>query len=287
MKFGIIFANAGPASSPNTPSPWPSWPRRTGFDSLWTVEHVLVPADYESQYPYSPQREDAGPARTSPIPDPLVWLTYVGGGHPHIKLATGILILPQRNPLVLAKEVATLDVLSGGRVMLGVGVGWLREEFDAIGVPFDERARPHRRVRRGPADAVDARTSRRSRAGSPPSSGPRASPSPSRARCPIVVGGHTKPPRAGPAAWATASSRPGPSARGAGRAARRDAAGGQGRRPRRRRHRGDGRRLHGRRRDQEVRRPRRRPHRHPAAGLRRRDPQDSSSATSPRTSSQR
>ena len=75
----------------------------------------------------------------SPIPDPLVWLTYVGADTNRIKLATGVLILPQRNPLVLAKEVATLDVLSNGRVMLGVGVGWLREEFDAIGVPFEER----------------------------------------------------------------------------------------------------------------------------------------------------
>ena len=70
-----------------------------------------------------------------------MWLSYVAGATSSIKLATGILIVPQRNPVVLAKEVATLDHLSGGRVELGVGVGWLEEEFDAIGVPFAERGR--------------------------------------------------------------------------------------------------------------------------------------------------
>jgi probable F420-dependent oxidoreductase len=75
----------------------------------------------------------------NPIPDPLIWLTWVAANTRTIKLATGILILPQRNPIVLSKEVATLDLLSGGRAILGVGVGWLKEEFDAIGVDFDDR----------------------------------------------------------------------------------------------------------------------------------------------------
>jgi len=73
------------------------------------------------------------------ITDPLIWLAYVAAATTRIRLATGILILPQRNPLVLAKEVATLDRLSGGRVDLGIGVGWLREEFDALGIPFERR----------------------------------------------------------------------------------------------------------------------------------------------------
>jgi probable F420-dependent oxidoreductase len=128
----------------------------------------------------------------SPIPDPLVWLTYVGAVTKRIKLATGVLILPQRNPLVLAKEVATLDVLSGGRVMLGVGVGWLREEFDAIGVPFEERgARTDEYVAalrtlwsedeatfKGQFTAFERAKS---------------FPKPVRGTVPIVVGGHTKP----------------------------------------------------------------------------------------------
>jgi probable F420-dependent oxidoreductase len=69
----------------------------------------------------------------------LIWLAYVAAATTRIRLGTGILILPQRNPLVLAKAVATLDRLSGGRVDLGIGVGWLREEFDALGVPFERR----------------------------------------------------------------------------------------------------------------------------------------------------
>jgi probable F420-dependent oxidoreductase len=75
----------------------------------------------------------------SPIPDPLIWLAHVGAVTSTIRLATGILILPQRNPVILAKETATLDRMSGGRLDLGIGVGWLEEEFDAIGVPFAER----------------------------------------------------------------------------------------------------------------------------------------------------
>lgn len=138
MKFGIAFANTGPLVEPGAAAAFAQAAEAHGFESLWTVEHVVVPSGYESPYPYSadgkmPGRED------SPIPDPLIWLAYVAAATRRIRLATGILILPQRNPVVLAKEVATLDHLSGGRVALGIGVGWLAEEFAAIGVPFDER----------------------------------------------------------------------------------------------------------------------------------------------------
>jgi probable F420-dependent oxidoreductase len=140
MKFGIAFANTGPFVDPGGAVAFALAAEAAGFESLWTVEHVVVPAGYESPYPYSqtgrmPGREDA------PIPDPVVWLTYLAGATTSIRLATGILILPQREPVVLAKELATLDHLSRGRLELGVGIGWLREEFDAIGVPFAERAR--------------------------------------------------------------------------------------------------------------------------------------------------
>jgi probable F420-dependent oxidoreductase len=77
----------------------------------------------------------------SPIPDPLIWLSFVAAATKSINLATGILILPQRNPVVLAKELATLDHLSKGRMLLGIGVGWLEEEFDALGVPFADRGK--------------------------------------------------------------------------------------------------------------------------------------------------
>ena len=138
MKFAIAFANTGPAVDPKSAIEFAQAAERGGFESLWTVEHVVVPANYESPYPYDksgrmPGKED------SPIPDPIVWLSYIASVTTTLKLGTGVMILPQRNPVVFAKETATLDYMSGGRLLLGVGVGWLREEFDAIGIPFNER----------------------------------------------------------------------------------------------------------------------------------------------------
>ncbi len=138
MKFGIAFANVGPFAQPEAAATFARAAEAAGFESLWTVEHVVVPSGYNSVYPYDPSGKMPGPEH-SPIPDPLIWLTWVGASTTSIKLGTGILILPQRNPVVLAKEVATLDRLSGGRVLLGIGIGWLREEFDALGVPFERR----------------------------------------------------------------------------------------------------------------------------------------------------
>lgn len=138
MKFGIIFANTGPFADAAGAAEFARAAEAAGFESLWTVEHVVVPAGYESAYPYDPSGKMPGP-EDSPIPDPLIWLSYVAAATSTIRLATGILILPQRNPVVLAKETATLDRLSGGRLDLGIGVGWLEEEFAAIGVPFNER----------------------------------------------------------------------------------------------------------------------------------------------------
>jgi probable F420-dependent oxidoreductase len=138
MKFGIIFANVGPLGEPDIATGLARLAEDNGFESLWTVEHTVIPSGYESQYPYDASgRMPAG--NDFAIPDPLVWLTWVGAATERIRLGTGILILPQRNPVTLAKELATLDVLSQGRVELGIGVGWLREEFEALGVPFEER----------------------------------------------------------------------------------------------------------------------------------------------------
>jgi probable F420-dependent oxidoreductase len=139
VKFGIAFANTGAAATPDGAIELAHTAEEAGFESLWTVEHVVVPAGYESQYPYSPDGRMPG-GEDAPIPDPLIWLTWAAAASRTLRLATGIVILPQRNPVVLAKEVATLDVLSSGRALLGIGVGWLKEEFDAIGVPFEERA---------------------------------------------------------------------------------------------------------------------------------------------------
>ena len=140
MNFGVIFANVGAFATPAGARAIATAAADAGFDSLWTVEHVVVPADYQSTYPYDPSGRMPG-GESVDLPDPLVWLAYVAAVTTTIKLGTGILIVPQRNPAVVAKEVATLDVLSGGRMLLGVGAGWLEEEFDALGVPFAGRGR--------------------------------------------------------------------------------------------------------------------------------------------------
>lgn len=140
MKFGIVFANTGPFCDPTVAIDFARAAEGAGFESLWTVEHTVVPAGYQSEYPYDRSGRMPG-ADDAPIPDPLMWLAFLASATTTIRLGTGILIQPQRNPVVLAKEVATLDHLSSGRMELGVGVGWLEEEFDAIGVPFAERGR--------------------------------------------------------------------------------------------------------------------------------------------------
>ena len=138
MKFGLMFANTGPFIQPEGLTLLAQTAEEVGVESLWTVEHVVVPIGYESAYPYSPDGKMPG-SEEAPIPDPLVWLSYAAAVTKKIKLATGIIILPQRHPLYLAKEAATLDILSGGRFILGIGVGWLEEEFKALKVPFKQR----------------------------------------------------------------------------------------------------------------------------------------------------
>ena len=109
-----------------------------GFESIWGGEHVILPDAIHSKYPYTPDGKIPAEPDT-PIPDPLIWLAYAAAAAPTLRLGTCILIVPQRNPLILAKELATLDQLSGGRVELGLGVGWLTEEFEALGVPWERR----------------------------------------------------------------------------------------------------------------------------------------------------
>jgi probable F420-dependent oxidoreductase len=138
MKVGIAFANIGPFGSAEGAVAVGRAAEAAGFDSLWTVEHVVYPDDYGSAYPY----DDSGRMAMAPdtdLTDPLTWLTWVGAHTTTLRLATGILILPERNPLVLAKQLSTMDALTGGRVDLGIGVGWLREEFDALGIPWERR----------------------------------------------------------------------------------------------------------------------------------------------------
>lgn len=138
MEFGISGANIGPFASPGGARAMATAAEAAGFDSIWTFEHVVVPAGYTSTYPYARSGRAPGLEQVD-LPDPLLWLTWCAAHTSSLRLGTGILILPQRNPLVLAKEVATLHALSEGRARLGIGAGWLEEEFEALGVPFAGR----------------------------------------------------------------------------------------------------------------------------------------------------
>jgi probable F420-dependent oxidoreductase len=140
VKFGLRYGNLGRYADGPAAVELAQAAEAAGFDSIWTVEHVVVPHAYQSRYPYSPTGRMGSALEDFPIPDPLIWLAYIASATRTITLGTAILILPQRNPVITAKAVATLDHLAGGRrVMLGIGVGWLAEEFAALGVPFEDR----------------------------------------------------------------------------------------------------------------------------------------------------
>ncbi len=139
MKFGLRYCNTSRYVDPKEAVALAQAAEAAGFESLWTVEHTIVPAGYASTYPYDASGKMAGGRNDIPLPDPLIWMAFVAAATTRIKLATGILILPQHNPVLADKQIATLDHLSGGRILIGIGVGWLEEEFAALGVPFAER----------------------------------------------------------------------------------------------------------------------------------------------------
>jgi len=130
MKLGLYGINLGPCADPQASASVARAAEEAGFESVWTAEHVVLP---DPQVPPSPV-----PAQTQLL-DPAVALAHVAAHTKTIRLATGIIILPQRNPLVLAKEMASVDVLSGGRLIFGIGAGYLQAEFEALGAPFDDR----------------------------------------------------------------------------------------------------------------------------------------------------
>lgn len=115
-----------------------------GFDSIWFPDHVVLPSKYESRYPYQTYEDESFkryPFDETAFPEPFTALAYVAGATERLKLRTGILILPERNPVLFAKQLATLDAISGGRLELGIGIGWLREEFEALGIPWRNRGK--------------------------------------------------------------------------------------------------------------------------------------------------
>ncbi len=137
MKIGLIPVNIG-TTDINAMTGMAQRAEQLGYESVWTFEHVIVPMDYDSKYPYNSSGK-MGAEPESPFVDPLIALTAIATATNTIRLGTGVNILSQANPLFMAKQAASLDALSGGRLMLGVGIGWLREEFVAMGVPFERR----------------------------------------------------------------------------------------------------------------------------------------------------
>ena len=138
MKIGYFAVGIGPTVNPELVRAVATTAERLGFSTIWAPEHVVLLEEYASKYPYSSGKFPA-PADT-PIADPFTTLAYAAAYTTTIRLGTGICLVPEHNPLVLAKTVATVDRLSGGRFIFGVGVGWLAEEFQALGISFDRRA---------------------------------------------------------------------------------------------------------------------------------------------------
>jgi probable F420-dependent oxidoreductase len=130
MKIGVMGLSSGAMITAEATRRLAPLAESLGYDSWWNGEHVVLPMPQAPPSPAPPE---------TPILDPLVNLAYVAALTDTIALATGIIILPQRNPVVLAKEIASLDVMSGGRFWLGIGVGYLEPEFRAIGAPFEDR----------------------------------------------------------------------------------------------------------------------------------------------------
>jgi probable F420-dependent oxidoreductase len=131
MKFGLVFFPV----RINFLLPLAKRADELGYESAWIPEHLVFPTQVASAPPY----EAGAPLPSTPLFDPLITLAYVAAQTRHIQLGTSIYILPLRHPIVAAKLVATLDALSNGRVLLGVGAGWLREEFDSVEAPWEHR----------------------------------------------------------------------------------------------------------------------------------------------------
>jgi probable F420-dependent oxidoreductase len=189
MKIGIAGANLPPLTEREPAMAFAQLAEAAGVESIWTYEHIVVPAEYRSTYPYS----DDGrmPVEGSGLADALDWIAFLAGVTERIMFGTGMLILPEHNPIMVAKRAATIDRLSGGRLLLGVGVGWMKEEFDALGVPWshrgprmDEYIEVMRLLWSGEQTTFDGTFIRLDRIGCLPT--PIQAPG-----IPIVIGGHT------------------------------------------------------------------------------------------------
>lgn len=170
ISIGLFSINSHACARPDVAVEVTRLAEELGYDSVWAGEHVVLPDPRDDQSPMEP---------TEPILDPVVALTYLAAHTTRLRLGTGVIVLPQRNPLVLAKQLSSLDVLSGGRLVVGVGAGYLRAELRAVGVQGNrglktlEYLDAMRSVWEGTIEGIDAH------------------PRPSQRPLPIVMGGHS------------------------------------------------------------------------------------------------
>jgi len=139
MKFALQAVGCGSTAKPDVLAEVARKAEALGFESVWIPEHLAVPLEMHAPYPYSPDGKFPGGAGVA-LHDPFVALAYVAACTTRIKLGTGVFVLPLRNAIAVAKAVASLDVLSDGRFLFGVGIGWLADEFEIVGMPFANRA---------------------------------------------------------------------------------------------------------------------------------------------------
>lgn len=132
MKFGVTLPTTSDLGDPGAFGALAQAAEGLGFDSVWVPDHIIIPAHPPAGYPY-------GKFHLESILESTTMLGTLVGATERISVGTNVLVLPLRDPLVLARQAATLDYVSGGRLILGIGVGWMREEFEALGVDFDTR----------------------------------------------------------------------------------------------------------------------------------------------------
>ena len=141
MQFGCTLPNRGELTSAENLKVMAQTAEKNGFDSIWVSDHIVIPTNIAPLYPYSDSGEMPFEGDT-PYCEPLTTLAYLAGQTNSVRLGTHVLVLPYRNPVLAAKMASTLDFLSGGRVILGIGAGWMEEEFEALdSPPFADRGR--------------------------------------------------------------------------------------------------------------------------------------------------
>ena len=190
MEFGCHLPVYGPAATREVLLPFARRMEALGYDSLWASDHIVIPYSIAPRYPYSATGDFPLPPATNFL-EPLTALALVAGATERIRLGTTVLVLPHRHPVLTAKILATLDHLAPGRVILGAGVGWMREEIEMFGVPYARRgAWSDEAIRVMRACWAGERVEHRGEFWHFP---PFASlPRPARGKVPIWIGGHTE-----------------------------------------------------------------------------------------------